>query len=270
MSKKQSPKQPSGWEPVADWYDGWMGKHGSDHHRHLAIPTVLDLLQPQKGQHVLDIGAGQGVLAPHVIQHGAAYTGIDISQRLIKMARNHHRKLPNAPPSRFLVGDARRLSNAVGIEPISFDAVVFLLSIQDMNPLEDVVASARWALRDSGRLVILMTHPCFRIPRQSGWGYDDGRKLQYRRVDHYLSPLTIPMKSYAHGRGKTISFHRPLSAYINTLSDNGLLIDGLREVTSYKISPDKAVRRADQEIPLFLALRARKLPDESLDESPQS
>ncbi len=47
-----------------------------------------------------------------------------------------------------------------------------MLSIQDMDPLSDVLESAAWAPNLDGRVVILMTHPCFRVPRQSGWGWD--------------------------------------------------------------------------------------------------
>ncbi len=53
-----------------------------------------------------------------------------------------------------------------------FDAVVFLLSIQNMDPLHSVLKSASWMLRSGGRTVLLMTHPCFRLPRQSGWGVE--------------------------------------------------------------------------------------------------
>jgi hypothetical protein len=45
------------------------------------------------------------------------------------------------------------------------------------------VASAAWALQPGGRLVLLLTHPCFRIPRQSNWDWDQGSRLRYRRVD---------------------------------------------------------------------------------------
>ena len=34
-----------------------------------------------------------------------------------------------------------------------------------------------------------MTQPAFRQPRDSGWGYDVGRKLAYRRIDGYLNPV---------------------------------------------------------------------------------
>ncbi len=252
-------KKPAGWDPVAAWYDGWVGKGGSKHHRELAIPLVMELLDPQPGESVLDVGAGQGVLAPHITSAGAKYTGVDVSERLLKSARSHHGK-----QGRFLSGDARDLQGVKGLEAGSFDAAVFLLSIQDIDPLESALESVDWALKDGGRVIILMTHPCFRIPRQSGWGWDENRKLQYRRIDRYLTPLPVPMKSYTGQKsGTTISFHRPLSDYINGLARVGLLVDALHEIPTYKKSRpgprSKAENLANEEIPVFAGLRARKL-----------
>ena len=34
------------WDSVATWYDGWVGEDGSEHHREVAIPALLDLLEP--------------------------------------------------------------------------------------------------------------------------------------------------------------------------------------------------------------------------------
>jgi len=42
-------------------------------------------------------------------------------------------------------------------------------------------------------LVIVLNHPCFRIPRQSGWGIDEKNKLQFRKVIKYMSPMEIPL-----------------------------------------------------------------------------
>lgn len=249
-------RKPSGWDAVAKWYDGWMGKGGSVHHKKIAIPSVLQLLDTQPNEQILDIGAGQGVLAPHISEAGAKYTGIDVSTKLLEYARQYHGKF-----GRFLQADAGRLHLEPSIQAEQFDAVIFLLSIQDMNPLDEVLQSASWVLKPNGRAVILMTHPAFRIPRQSGWGFDENRKLQYRRVDRYLTPLSVPMKQ--HSSGVTISFHRPISEYVNGLSECGLLIDRLEEIAAkdpLNKKQSKAEKLADAEIPLFLALRARKLP----------
>jgi len=242
---------------VADWYTGWVGAEGSDHHRHLAIPALLDLLRPAAGEHVLDAGCGPGVLAPHVAGAGARYTGVDASGKLIRFARRHH-----GGHGRFLLGDATRLAELAGVEAGGFDAAAFLLSIQDIDPLEDALASAAWALREGGRIVLLMTHPCFRVPRQSGWGWDEGRRLRFRRVDRYLGRLAVPMKAHAGG-GATRSYHRPLAAYVNGLAACGMLVDCVREVPGLPVGAApgphaRAERRASEEIPLFLGLRAVK------------
>ncbi len=263
--EKQSSRVTKGvgtsWDPVALWYNGWVGEEGSEHHREVAVPAVLSLLDPRPQEEVLDVGAGQGVLAPHIVAAGAHYTGIDASPRLLAIARS--RKIEGA---RFLVGDAANLAAVPALREGAFDAAVFLLSIQDMDPLEEVLASAAWALKPGGRVVMLLTHPAFRVPRQSGWGWDEGRKLRYRRVDRYLTPLAVPLKAYEEGgrRGVTRSHHRPLQAYVNGLAAQGLWLNSLQEIPTYQQeraekAKAKAINRANEEIPLFLALRAVKV-----------
>ncbi|MEO5953127.1 MAG: class I SAM-dependent methyltransferase, partial [Chloroflexia bacterium] len=233
-SNKPKPLAPTSWDAVAAWYDGWVGEAGSDHHRELAIPTLLDLLTPAKGENILDIGAGQGVLASYISATEAFYTGVDASPRLLDIARRRHGK-----HGRFLAGNACNLSEVVGLRQGEFDAVTFLLSIQDMNPLEEVIASAAWALKPGGRVALLLVHPAFRVPRGSGWGWDDGRKLRYRRVDSYLTPQAVPMKSLTNAAGRqtrpTRSFHRPMSAYINAMSSNGLLLERMLEIPAHRV-----------------------------------
>ena len=245
------------WERVATWYDGWVGDRGSIYHRELAIPAVLDLLGSVDGEAVLDVGGGQGVLAPYLVEGGARVTVVDASARLVSAAERRHAKLRGA---RFLVGDARRLAAVAELDPASFDAAVFLLSVQDMDPVEDVVRGIDWALRPAARVVLLMTHPAFRQPRHSGWGVDEGRKLTYRRVDAYLSEMAVPMKSLGGGP-PTRSFHRPISTYVNALAEAGFATDAMLEIPDLppERRPGRAARgdaRANAEIPIFLGLRA--------------
>jgi ubiquinone/menaquinone biosynthesis C-methylase UbiE len=245
------------WERVATWYDGWVGDRGSAYHRELAIPATLDLLQAQSGEEILDLGGGQGVLAPFLVEAGAKVTVVDASAKLIAAAKRRHGRLRGA---RFLVGDARRLSAVAGVREGSFDAATVLLAIQDMDPLEDVMRSLDWALRPRSRAVLLMTHPAFRQPRHSGWGYDEGRKLTYRRIDGYLGEMAVPMKSLGGGP-PTRSFHRPISSYVNALAEVGFATDAMLELPDLPPDrrPGRAARgdaRAQAEIPIFLGLRA--------------
>ena len=240
------------WEQVATWYDGWVGDQGSRYHRAIAIPAALELLGDVSGEAILDVGAGQGVLAPYLVDAGASYTGVDASRRLIETARRRHGAI-----GRFLVGDARRLQALADLEPAAHDAAVFCLSIQDMDGLEDVVAGVAWALRPRARVVLVMTHPAFRQPRHSGWGTDEGRGLHVRRIDAYLEPMAVPMKSLGGGP-PTRSFHRPISTYVNVLASAGFATDRMLELPDVTVDArrDRARARAEAQIPLFLALRA--------------
>ena len=185
------------WEQVASWYNGWVGKKGSHYHRNVAIPTVLELLELQHNEKVLDLGAGTGVLAPHVARAKADYTGVELSPAMLKLAKRYH------PKARFIRENVCYLWQPK-LEQ-TFDATVFLISLQDMNPLGAALNSASWALKPGGRLVIFMVHPCFRVPRQSGWGFDKNRKLTYRRVDRYLSPLAVPIEGARQGKYEKFS-----------------------------------------------------------------
>jgi ubiquinone/menaquinone biosynthesis C-methylase UbiE len=254
------PAASTSWDPLATWYDGWVGEGGSEYHRQVAVPALLRGLNPQPGDAILDVGCGQGVLAPHIARAGCHYVGVDASPRLLDLARKRH-----GSSGRFLLGDALKLSTLKELSPASFDAVVFLLSLQDMDPLAQALAEASWALKPAGRAVLLVTHPAFRVPRQSGWGWDEGRKLMFRRVDRYLSPLAVPMKPLP-GRdvpSTTRSFHRPIQDYVNGLSAQGLLTDRFEEIVAHRLKGSEAGGRAEkiarEEIPLFLVIRARKV-----------
>lgn len=247
MARDRKPARRSSWDKVASWYDGWVGRAGSHYHRKLAIPTVLKLLELRSEESVLDVGSGQGVLAPYVLEAGARYTGVELSPRLLKLARRHH------PQAEFIAADAREMASHRHLKGRRFDAAVFMLSLQDMDPLEPIFAATAALLSPQGRLVAFMVHPCFRMPRQSGWGYDPQRKLHYRRIDSYLSPKRVPMKE--GGQGATVSFHRPLSAYVSALRGAGLTIEVLLELPDLPLRPQAP---NNPEIPLFLAFRARR------------
>lgn len=258
----------SSWQSVAGWYDRTVGVRGSPHHRKAAIPTVMRLADLAPGELLLDVGCGQGVLAHHVLKAGARYLGIDASEAMIKLARRRREGVA------FEVGDARDLIGTTSVAAGSVAVAAFMLSLQDMDPLDQVVASAAATLGAAGRVVLFLVHPAFRPPRASGWGHDQQRKLTYRRVERYLTPAAVPMKEYSEAlarsdrgaagagggsgqRGATISFHRPVQDYIAALAKAGLWVDALVELPDPVRSDE---RESNPEIPLFLGLRARRVP----------
>lgn len=237
-----------------------MGERGTEYHQQVLIPKTIALLQLQPGQRVLDLACGQGSLCRPLDELGVAVTGVDASTELIKMARQR-----SSRNIRYLEGDARSLPS---LEPGQFDAIACVLAVQNMDPLAPVLATCARLLRPWGRLVLVMNHPCFRMPRQSGWGWDPSRRLLYRRMDRYLSDLKVPIQMHpgADPEQHTWSFHRPLQTYVGQLGQVGLWIDTLEEWPSPKHSQPgpraSAENRARAEIPLFLALRAVRVAPE--------
>ena len=260
MSKyRRNNKRSTDWDSVAGWYDGWVGEKGSEYHRKFAVPALMELLRPGRGEEILDIGCGQGILAPFIARARGHYTGVDASVKMLRLGRRRHGR-----EGKFVLGDAGDLAALPELQGDAFDAALFMLSIQNMEPLEDVLRSASWALKAGGRLVLLLLHPCFRLPRQSGWGWDRDRKLQYRRVDRYKTPYFLHVKVPLGGRkGTTVNFHRPLESYINGLADAGLLVDRIQEIPvclAPRTGPrGRAEEAANREIPLFLGIRAMKI-----------
>jgi SAM-dependent methyltransferase len=211
---------------------------------------------------VLDLGCGQGVLGRALAALGVASLGIDASPALIAAAQARAGAL-----ERHQVGDIRRLA-AAGLE--SVDHAVLLMVVQDLDPIEPVLEAVANLLKPGGRLVMVLTHPCFRAPRRSGWGWDDLQRAQYRRIDGYLSPYQVSLATHpgaaagsAEAALRTASFHRPISEYLNALGSVGLPVVACDELCNprrgTKGTRFAAEDRAAHEIPLFLALTAQRV-----------
>jgi ubiquinone/menaquinone biosynthesis C-methylase UbiE len=244
------------WNKVAGWYDKLVGERGSDYHENVILPGALRMLSPQKGEKILDVGCGQGVFSRELARAGADVTGLDSAASLIKTAQSRSANI------RYLVADA---ANLRVFQDASFDAASCIMAIQNMEPLPKIISEMARVLKNNGRLLLVMSHPCFRIPRQSGWGIDEKRKLQYRRVDSYMTSQKIPIQMHpgAAPALHTWTFHRPLSEYIKQLNADGLALIQLEEWVSHRQSkPGASSRmenRARDEIPMFLSLIAQKM-----------
>lgn len=256
---RNSSRESTSWEKVSKWYDHYVGKFGSEYQREIIFPGVLKMLQPSKGEKILDLACGQGVFCRQLNRLGAEVTGVDISKALLQIAKKHSGNIPKID---YRWAEAGHLK---GIPNYFFDASVCVLAVQNMNPLEPVIRELNRVMKPGARLVWVLNHPCFRIPRQSGWGFDDERRLQFRRIDQYMSPLKIPIQMHPGSDPDVVtwSYHRPLSDYIRALCSQGWVLTQLEEWISHKKSQPGARAHAEniarQEIPLFLALGARKI-----------
>jgi len=146
----------------------------------------------------------------------------------------------------------------------SVDKIAIVLALQNMENVAGVLKECARVLKPGGAIYAVMNHPAFRVPKESSWGWDEKEKIQYRRVDRYLSELKIPIEMHPGTRAgdKTLSFHRPLQFYFKALVKAGFLVSGFEEWNSHKKSEEgpraAAEDLARKEIPLFLCLVARR------------
>lgn len=242
------------WQKVAPWYNKITEGGGHYYHQHVVIPGVLRLLDIEPGSKLLDIACGNGVLAK-ALPKNVEYTGIDIAPSLISEAKRTDR----SPNHEYLVGDT---SKPLSI-PTDFTHGAIILALQNIEDPDQTLINAGKHLVSGGKMVIVLNHPAFRIPRQSSWEIDETKKTQYRRVDRYMSPLDIPINMNPGDRTSklTMSYHYPISDYSLMLKDAGFTIDLIEEWTSDKESVGSAGRmenRARSEFPLFMAILAVK------------
>ena len=243
------------WDQASRWYDSLVGSQGTDFQKDIIMPGVLRLLEVAKKDRVLDLACGQGVFSRYLSQKGVNVEGLDSSSELLKYARTR-----SGSAIRYHVGDA---ADAKNFKEDTFDGIACLMAIQNIEKMDLLFKSAcRW-LKPGKCFVVVMTHPCFRIPRQSHWGWDEEKKLEYRRVDHYKTETNVPILTppFADSKSFTLTYHRPMQSYVSALVQAGLCVDAMEEWISNKNSlpgkRSKAENRARKEIPLFLALRAR-------------
>ncbi|MGB7977740.1 MAG: class I SAM-dependent methyltransferase [Chlamydiales bacterium] len=236
------------WDKSESWYTSCVGEKGHYYHQAVILPNALRLLG--KYSSLLDLGCGQGVLQRQMPE-SVEYVGIDASKELIASAK----KMTTG--GTFIVGD---VCGELALEKKDFERAAMILSLQNMERGQAAIQTAGRHLKKGGRLLIVLNHPCFRIPRQSSWGIDEPMKLQYRRVNRYMSPQEIPIQT-SPGKGArsetTFSYHHPLSDYCRWLQGGQFMIGSMEEWCSDKKSEGAMARmedRARKEIPLFLAI----------------
>lgn len=242
------------WQQASKWYGSIVGEKGHFYHQSLIIPQTLKLLSLKAGDRLLDVACGQGVLARR-LGETIKYVGLDASRNLIDEAKS----LDPNKAHKYYVKDATK---SFGLTE-TFNKAAIILALQNIKEPEKTIQYIKEVMEKGGKLVIVLNHPCFRIPRQSSWEEDTENKMQYRRINRYMTPIEVPINTHPGEESSPVtwSFHHPLEDYSNYLFGNGFLIEKIEEWTSTKKSEGKASKmenRAREEFPMFMAILAVK------------
>lgn len=104
--------------------------------------SIIELLQPQTGEYLLDLGCGTGQLTEKIAKTGVKVWGIDSSKEMINQARN------NYPYLWFEVADARHFQVRSPLDGIFSNAVLHWVQEPDL-----VIKCVKKALKPGGRFV---------------------------------------------------------------------------------------------------------------------
>lgn len=106
---------------------------------------VVELLAPQPGERIIDLGCGTGALTAQIAAAGAEVVGIDASEAMIARARELY------PELRFEIGKGEDFTVEVPVNAVFSNA-----ALHWMSPPEAVAASVARALKPGGRFVAEM------------------------------------------------------------------------------------------------------------------
>jgi len=234
------------WEDHAEWWiDGFT--EGAD-------PEYTEQILPLAAAEldgfgrVLDVGCGDGQISRLLAARGASVVGVDPTWNQIRVAAERD------GGAVFARSGAAELPFAAG----SFDAAVACLVFEHIDDVDGAIAEVARVVRPGGRFSFFLNHPLLQTPG-SGW-IDDHTvdpPEHYWRIGSYL----VEQDSVEQvEQGVFIRFvHRPLSRYLNTLAEHGLVLERMVEPAP----PDGFLDRAFEylqaaAIPRLLYLRLRR------------
>jgi SAM-dependent methyltransferase len=235
------------WERNAGWWIEEFTDGADPEYEEQILPLAAAELAGHR--RVLDVGCGEGQISRLAVAGGAeVVVGIDPTWNQLVAARRR-----GGGPSFARAGAA-----GLPFADQSFDAVVACLVFEHIRDVDRAIADVARVLVPGGRFLFFLNHPLLQTPN-SGWIDDQvlDPPEQYWRIGPYLiederleeveKDVFIPF------------IHRPLSRYLNTMAEHGLILERMDEPPP----PPGFIARAHEytaaeTIPRLLYLRTRR------------
>lgn len=248
------------WNVNAEWWDDRIGD-GNDFQVALIEPVTERLLNPRRGDTILDVACGAGRFARRMAELGAQVVAIDQSERFIARAR----KRSVGQTVEYVLMDAGDERVLLGLGANRFNKAVCTMALMDMSRIEPLFRALSRILMPGGSFVFTVMHPCFgsgEAQRFAEMGEDETGRLRLRngiKISTYLGPKARKTEGIVGQPEPQYYFHRPLSVLLGAGFAAGLVVDALEESAFPHLEAQKPGMRWDDmpEIPPVLAVRMR-------------
>jgi len=178
---------------------------------------------------ILDAGCGNGDYTHILSKNGGNVIGCDGSIEMINIAKKNY---PN------YIFDNVNLLDKLPYKDNEYDIVFCNLVLMDIDPINKIILEFFRVLNKNRILFFSIVHPAFYLGE---WEKDDKGNRISKNILKYITPYVEKQDFW----GTTTHYHRPISFYLNKLSEIGFRFNKMFEPKVYEITKN-------QDIPLYL------------------
>jgi ubiquinone/menaquinone biosynthesis C-methylase UbiE len=167
------------------WFDTPVGKAVLEYE----LALVLDLLQPVRGERILDAGSGTGIFTREFLVRGADVVGLDISWAMLRWAKAKKEAIYH----REVTADMALLPFADGV----FDKTVSVTALEFIEDEKKAVAELFRVTKSGGSVVVATLNslsPWARRRRESARQDHDSifKRVFFRSPAQLLAATPVP------------------------------------------------------------------------------
>ncbi|RDW17673.1 class I SAM-dependent methyltransferase [Oceanobacillus chungangensis] len=216
-------------------------------------PAIKSAISTLKEKSILDLGCGTGHFAKYCIENGASKVmGVDISRNMIEQAKkeNGHEKIE------YICTPIEDLE----LHNQKFELIISSLAIHYIEDYSKLIVKVRSLLNKNGEFIFSTEHPIVTARKEmNNWVKDgSGNKLHWA-LDDYQEEGKREEHWYIDG---VIKYHRTISTLINTLIDNGFIVEKIIEPQSIPSGLEQMSKLElinEERRPSFIVIKSSKL-----------
>lgn len=199
------------WDEYATEYTQYIARREQANlTRDAILARMLELLGGLSNRDVLDAGCGEGFLARVLAAHGAHVTGIDLSPRLIEMARE---KDSHGAIDYRIADLSRPLPELAG----RFERIGSHLALNDVRDHRGFAATLASLAQPGGRIVLAFNNPYSSVVRE-------------HIADYFANDALGVYRGLSEQGIKAHYYHRTLEEYLDAFLGAGLHLAKLADV----------------------------------------